>query len=148
MLRETQPAIGYVIEETPYEATFVVDDKSEAQITLKNGNTVKNQRQLGTMQLMKSDALSLEALNGAVFALYQNGQTYGEFTTGNEYSKDAQGKYQAKSTDTGCLTIHDLPWGDYRIAEVKAPAGYQLKQREAFFTIGKKGSEMLLEVKA
>lgn len=147
LLRETQPAIGYVIEETPYEATFVVDDESEAQITLKNGNTVKNQRQLGTMQLMKSDALSLEALDGAVFALYQKGQTYGEFTTGNEYSKDAQGKYQAKRTDTGCLTIHDLPWGDYRIAEVKAPAGYQLKQREAFFTIGKKGSEMLLEVK-
>ena len=39
-----------------------------------------------------------------------------------------------------------IVWGDYVIKETKAADGYQLENNEASFTIGKSGTDMILEV--
>ena len=76
---------------------FVLDDTSAASITLEEGNTIYNERATGVMQLVKTDDLSKEALNGAVFTLYQGDKKLGDFTTGNSYAKDASGNWNAES---------------------------------------------------
>lgn len=37
----------------------------------------------------------------------------GDFTTGNNYTKNASGKWNAESGEEGNLKISGLPWGDY-----------------------------------
>lgn len=145
-LSETTPANGYVLGKTPYVKEFVLDDTSAASITLEDGNTIYNERATGVMQLVKTDDLSKEALNGAVFTLYQGDKKLGDFTTGNNYTKDASGKWNAESGEEGNLKISGLSWGDYIIKETKAADGYQLENNEASFTIGKSGTDMILEV--
>ena len=145
-LSETTPANGYVLGKTPYVKEFVLDDTSAASITLEEGNTIYNERATGVMQLVKTDDLSKEALNGAVFTLYQGDKKLGDFTTGNNYTKDASGKWNAESGEEGNLKISGLSWGDYIIKETKAADGYQLENNEASFTIGKSGTDMILEV--
>lgn len=145
-LSETTPANGYVLGKTPYVKEFVLDDTSAASITLEEGNTIYNERATGVMQLVKTDDLSKEALNGAVFTLYQGDKKLGDFTTGNSYAKDASGNWNAESGEEGNLKISGLSWGDYVIKETKAADGYQLENNEASFTIGKSGTDMILEV--
>ena len=51
-----------------------------------------------------------------------------------------------ESGETGNLKISGLSWGNYVIKESKAADGYQLENKEAVFTIGKSGTDMILEV--
>ena len=145
-LSEITPANGYVLGETPYVEEFVLDDTSAASITLEDGNIIYNERSTGVMKLIKTDDISEEALNGAVFTLYQGDKKLGDFTTGNNYTKDTSDKWIIESGEAGNLKISGLSWGEYVIKETKAADGYQLENKEASFTIGKSGTDMILEV--
>lgn len=145
-LSEITPANGYVLGETPYVSEFVLDDTSAASITLEDGNIIYNERSTGVMKLIKTDDISEEALNGAVFTLYQGDKKLGDFTTGNNYTKDTSDKWIIESGEAGNLKISGLSWGEYVIKETKAADGYQLENKEASFTIGKSGTDMILEV--
>lgn len=145
-LSEITPANGYVLGTTPYVKEFVLDDTSAASIVLEDGNTIYNERATGVMQLIKTDDLNKDALDGAVFTLYQGDKKLGDFTTGNNYTKDVSGKWNVERGEAGNLKISGLSWGDYVIKESKAADGYQLENKEAAFTIGKSGTDMILEV--
>ena len=146
VVKEVMASHGYVLGEKPYRSELVVKDTSPMELVLEGGNTIQNQRATGRVTITKADDASKEALNDAVFTLEKGDSNLGDFITGYRYHKDKDGTWVKESTTEGTLEIHDLEWGTYTIKESRAPEGYQLQNNTKDFTIGKQGTEMILEV--
>lgn len=146
VLKEVASSKGYIIGEKPYETMFTATDTSPEAIVLDDGNIITNQRDTGSMTLVKTDEDSKEVLNDTGFTLYKSDIAIGEFFTGYRYDKEKDGNWKKSGTKDGTLEIHGLVWGNYTISETKASDGYQLQNHTKDFTIGKNGTDMILEV--
>lgn len=125
-IRETTLPNGY---ESPFEGTFTLGDADNGKtVTVREGAAaggatvfktsgtwsaagVTNTRILGSMTLVKQDNAA-GGLSGTEFTLEaRDGASWKKVDT---YTTD----------DAGALAVNDMPWGDYRITETKAPDGF------------------------
>lgn len=145
-IQETQAAPGYVLDaDKPYTATFTVENTAAFQgaelklaevvdpatagaygLVVENaryeGGKVANERKLGSMALAKVDGVTGAPLAGAEFELTGPDGSVATLSTGAD----------------GTLNVEGLAWGEYALAETKAPAGYRLGAQpySATFEIG------------
>ncbi|WP_436865847.1 MSCRAMM family protein, partial [Bacillus fungorum] len=104
----------YILKETKAPEGYK-SLKEEIEVTVEANKvvpvTVKNAKELGSLQVVKKDAESKNVLEGAEFRLKnENGQIVGEAKTTN---KD------------GVVTFENLVPGKYTLEETKAPEGYK-----------------------
>lgn len=145
-IQETQAAPGYVLDaDKPYTATFTVENTAAFQgaelklaevvdpatvgvygLVVENaryeGGKVANERKLGSVALAKVDGVTGAPLAGAEFELTGPDGSVATLSTGAD----------------GTLNVEGLAWGEYALAETKAPAGYRLgaQSYSATFEIG------------
>lgn len=127
-LVETKTLEGFVLDSTPIEAELSYID----QITevVYAGMDVTNERQKVKITVIKKDAETKKALEGAVFGLYAKEDI---FDTDGRLIVAADTFIEKAVTGTdGMVTfISDLPLGQYYVKEMEAPAGY-VKSDECF----------------
>ena len=114
-----------------------------------SGMEVVNDRHTGTVLLKKFGMINGTKydLNGAEFKLYREDtpenlwEKLKQLATGTEYqliwsTTDSAIDKKVTGTISGSqLKITNLPWGTYKLKETKAPAGFQLSNREITFHI-------------
>jgi LPXTG-motif cell wall-anchored protein len=116
-LIETAAPTDYQVDATPI--TFTIEKSKEATIQVER--TISNKLTPGEVILTKVDDKDKSVLSEAVFSLYQeNGELVKDGLT-----TDAEGK----------LTVSDLHPGKYYFQETKAPANYELNEKQLSFTI-------------
>ncbi|MGM0123993.1 hypothetical protein IGI37_001367 [Enterococcus sp. AZ194] len=122
---ETQAPVGYDLDKTPVKFTIEKGQKEVVQVSMTNKLTP------GGVVLVKKDATSGEALQGAVFEL-----------------QDKAGKalQSGLTTDaSGKIAVDGLAPGDYQFVEMQAPTGYDLDATPITFTI-EKGQTQAVQV--
>lgn len=127
-LVETATLEGFVLDGTPIEADLSYIDQDTEVVYA--GMDVTNERRKVQITVIKKDADTKEALEGAVFGLYAKEDIY-----------NAEGKLivaadtfiekAVTGTDGTVTFISDLPLGVYYVKEMEAPAGY-VKSDECF----------------
>ena len=87
------------------------------------------------------------AVGQAYFVLQSKVYSESGIPEGSQTGSDEKGSFYWKefkanlvTNDRGQLTISDLPFGDYRFVEVKAPAGFVLSSGPQEFTISETGT--------
>ncbi len=120
-LLETKTIDGFVLDNTPIEADLSYIDQDTEVVYA--GMDVTNERQKVQITVIKKDAETKEALEGAVFGLYAK-----------EDIVSAEGKLIVAAdtfiekvvtgTDGTVTFVSDLPLGKYYVKEMEAPAGY------------------------
>lgn len=109
-----------------------------------------NIRSTGSVTLKKVDPAENTGLNGVVFKLYMKKdgswlENTWNFITGKQY--ESIGDIEGKDLDEqGALTIGGLKWGDYKLVETAAKAGYILDDTPYEFTIGHADTDIVLDV--
>jgi TQXA domain-containing protein/LPXTG-motif cell wall-anchored protein len=126
-LVETSPAPGYQgpaqTGSSPY--VFVLD------ATHRAGNIVLANHRLESLEIIKKDAQTGEALAGATFELYAYPVTIqnGRIITDTSAIAPDDGAWQkiatATSDDAGTVSFPGLSFGYYRLVETAPPPGYQ-----------------------
>lgn len=119
-LKEIAAPKGYVLDATvkEVEITGTKTKGHDTRITVEN----KAEVILGSLELMKVDEETKEALSGAKFTLTNN-QT--EVT------------YTVVTDDKGIGRVQNLPLGTYALVETEAPKGYILDKKARTVTIEK-----------
>src|SRR5699024_9491325 len=97
---------GYLGEE---EQTVTISSEDPEGIKTL---TIENERETGTAQIVKVDAVTGEELEGAEFKLTNQ-------TTGQTYTF---------TTDENGEVSEDVPFGEYIVEEVTAPNGYRVTE--------------------
>ncbi|WP_175631788.1 SpaA isopeptide-forming pilin-related protein [Virgibacillus siamensis] len=115
MVYETKVPEGYTLNETEYD------------VHVKNGKktvlTVKNERIQGLLEIIKVDAETKKALQGAEFTIYN----------------EADEEVSTIVTNEDGIASMKLPYGKYTFKEIKAPEGYSLNENEFQFEIKSDG---------
>lgn len=120
-IQETKAPNGYVLETTAYDVDVVANETVSQTIT--------NEKQQANVTLKKVDAITNEALKGAVF---------------NLFAKDGTLVKQNLVTDqNGEIVVEKLVNGHYQFVEVKAPNGYTLDDAPLSFTM--EGNDVSVE---
>ncbi len=105
----------YVVRETKAPEGFLLDSSPKTVEVKTNVPTVVTfaNKQKSGFQIIKTDSLTGEPLSGAVFTVYKkSGEIIGEHTTDKN----------------GVIILDSLENGYYKIAETKAPIGYQISE--------------------
>lgn len=114
-IRETKAPSGYKLENSAMRFSIL---RSGQFICLKKSNKPLTV-QKGCLKVIKTNEKN-QMLAGAVFDIYNaNNQYMGRITT----------------NANGIATLGNLPFGTYKLIEVKAPNGYQLDQTAKYVTI-------------
>jgi hypothetical protein len=120
-IREIKAVSDYELDDTDYEFTVSLDNKSkEITININEGEPIVNYRPEGHLLLYKKDKENEKNLAGAMFSVYSSNDD-------KEICRlmtDENGKAEA-----------DLPLGSYYIIETKAPDGYILDTTRFDFVI-------------
>ena len=128
-LKEVEPVPkGYLLNTE--EKTFIID-KDTVNKTIKI--EFINERQKGSVKLVKKDELSKNTLSGATYKLYS--------TDGTELDKgvtDANGE----------VVFKDIPWGSYYLEESEAPEGYMLSNEKIRFSVNRDNCSIVQELEA
>ncbi|MBR5796008.1 MAG: hypothetical protein IKY26_07665, partial [Erysipelotrichaceae bacterium] len=109
---ETKAPAGYAIqldengEAKQYPFVIGVDGETEK---LSANITVENDKKLGSLSLIKKDAITEDVLENVVFDLYKDGEIY---------------KYGLVTDENGMIQVSELPWGEYYFVEVSTIDGY------------------------
>lgn len=120
-IQETKAPNGYVLETTAYDVDVIASETVSQTIT--------NEKQQANVTLKKVDAITNEALKGAVF---------------NLFAKDGTLVKQNLVTDqNGEIVVEKLVNGHYQFVEVKAPNGYTLDDAPLSFTM--EGNDVSVE---
>jgi LPXTG-motif cell wall-anchored protein len=110
-IREIKAPTGYAIHNA---VTDVVLDTNEKEITITNDKIIRD------VELLKTDAVTDDPLEGAWFTLYRNTTEY-------------IGHYQ--TDENGKIYVADLLAGNYEFREFIAPPDYQLDTTPVSFII-------------
>ncbi len=117
---ETAAPDGYVLNESEQTITFTyVDQKTPV---IEQTLTFENDRQKVEISVVKKDAKTKTVVEGAIFGLYAKNDilAHGEVIA----EKDALLGEAVTGADGTAVFQLDVPFGEYRIRELKAPAGY------------------------
>lgn len=127
-LVETETLEGFVLDSTPIEADLSYIDQDTEVVYA--GMSVTNARQKVQITVIKKDANTDEALEGAVFGLFATEDI--EDVDGRVVVKADTQIEKAVSGKDGMVTfVSDLPLGQYYVKEIEAPKGY-VKSDEVF----------------
>ncbi|PGZ34511.1 hypothetical protein COE50_06305 [Bacillus anthracis] len=129
-LVETKAPEGYVLDEKPVSFEVTKENAVEGiQVTKEN----KQEEVKGTVELTKVDEEDKEkVLPEAEFKLMN--------TEGNVIEE------KVKTNEEGKLTITDLPEGEYKLVETKAPEGYVLDEKPVSFEITRENASEVIKV--
>ncbi|WP_317312353.1 SpaA isopeptide-forming pilin-related protein, partial [Clostridium thermobutyricum] len=104
-IKETKAPLGYSLN--PNIQSFTINAENA---TKENEVTFKDTQILGDLQIIKTNSIGSEKLQGAEF---------------NVSGPNGFNKVVTTNTD-GVATLNNLPWGTYTVKEIKAPLGYNL----------------------
>ncbi|MFR3032007.1 MAG: SpaA isopeptide-forming pilin-related protein, partial [Blautia sp.] len=114
-----------------YQAKYGDPVKPEETAVLNVTNTLEK----GSVKILKQDSETSSLLKGASFKL----ERLVEETDNTDIEKwKVDESWKAKTGDTdgfGELVFKDLPYGSYKITEVKSPTGYVLLRKPIYVTI-------------
>ena len=120
-VKETKTLEGFVLPEDAFEADLSYVDQYTKVVYA--GMDITNERQKVEISVVKKDANTDEALEGAVFGLYAK-----------EDIRNADGEVAVKADEriecavTGkngkATFVSDIPLGQYYVKEIEAPTGY------------------------
>ena len=129
---ELQTAAGFVLDGTKYpvDASYTGADNAVTRIKVNGGEAIINKRSLGELRVLKLDAATNKPLKGAKFGVYQGDKKIGEAVT----------------DDKGYALFSGLAFGEYKVRELEAPAGYVLVDEIWTINIRENGQKVLLEV--
>ena len=123
----------------------------------KTNNGVPNERQKGTVTLMKKDSGTQEALNGVVFTLTRTDSPTGisdyllktplEVTTGKVYKpvKDKDSgtwTWKESAGTSGQIKVIGLNWGNYKLEEKTEKSGY-IRSTDTGYSFTVKADELV-----
>lgn len=125
-LKETEPVLGYQILDEDQNIEVVINSEDKQEVIVKN-------YKLGSITIMKVDSDNeTRVLPGAEFEV-----------------KDSKGKVVETLTTgaDGTAKVENLPFGEYKVVEKKAPVGYKLDTTEHTVNVDKDNSKIQLELK-
>ena len=136
IIREIEAPEGYVLSDVLYPVTITKDGTTlEVQIT--------NTRIRGNVQLTKVDKDYPEnKLTGAVFDLYADTNSNGEFDSEDELLG------QLEELTGGIYQMNELLFGGYFVKESVAPNGFYLDDTAYYFQISENGKTVIVENEA
>ena len=119
-MAETKAPDGYVLNESEQTVTFAYVDQ-KTPVTAQ-AITFENDRQKVEISVVKKDAKTEAVVGGAVFGLYakNNILAHGEVIA----EADMLLGEAVTEADGKAVFALDIPFGEYYIRELKAPAGY------------------------
>ncbi len=117
---ETKAPDGYVLNESEQTVTFAYADQKTPVI--EQTVTFENDRQKVEISVVKKDAKTKAVVEGAVFGLYAKD----DILAHGEVIAEADMLLGEAVTEADGKAVFDLdvPFGEYYIRELKAPAGY------------------------
>ena len=134
IVREIEPADGYVLNETVFPATI---EANEQTIEIE----VVNRFIKGTVTTTKvDDEYPDHKLTGAVFVIYRDTDGDGEFVSDSDLAVG-----EMKETETGVYVLNDLKYGGYFLHEKTAPSGFVKDDGYYFFKITEDGETVTVE---
>ena len=137
-LQELSTDSHYLLPDTKYPVVFEYagQDTALVQIFANEGEDISNDLIYGEIHRLKKDD-SGNALGGAVIGLFRNDCT--EFTTENAI-------LTATSAEDGSFSFAQVPYGNWIVREIQAPAGYVLSEEAYPVTIDADGAVVEVEI--
>jgi uncharacterized surface anchored protein len=137
VVREIEPADGYVLNETVFSAAI---EANEQIVEIKAVNRFIK----GSVTTTKVDEEYPDhKLTGAVFVIYRDTDGDGEFVSDSDLVVG-----EMKETETGVYVLNDLKYGGYFLHEKTAPNGFVKDDGYYFFRITEDGETVTVENKA
>ena len=137
IVRELQPAPGYVLNENRYPVT-VGDQEAVIEIVIENRHII------GSVQTTKVDAAyPANKLTGAVF------EVYADMDGDQIYSAEADNLVgEMTEAETGIYRMENLRYGGYFLFEKAAPEGFLKDDNYHYFEIRRDGEVVTVENEA
>lgn len=116
-VKEIKTDIQYILSDEKYPVVFEYAGQNIAtvNITVNNGEPIRNELIYGTIKGLKIDRETGENISGALFGLFSTGET--EFTEENSI-------LTAKSDENGVFEFFNIPYGQYIVCELRPAEGY------------------------
>ena len=112
-VREIAAPTGYKLANNVFPVTI---DENGKVIEIR----IENEKIRGNVEVKKYDKDSDEKLSGAIFTLYKDTDADGKYNATKDVS------YGVLNEKDGIYSLNSIPYGDYLLAETKAPTGYVL----------------------
>ena len=135
---ETKAPDGFVLNEEAQTVTFTYADQNTP--VMKQEAVFTNDRQKVEISVVKRDAENHAEVEGAVFGLYAKNDilTHGEVIV----KADTLLGKALSGEDGKAVFALDVPFGDYYIKELTAPAGYVTSDEVIEVTAGYQGQDV------
>lgn len=116
-VKEIKTDIQYILSDEKYPVVFEYAGQNIAtvNITVNNGEPIRNELIYGTIKGLKIDRETGENISGALFGLFSTDET--EFTEENSI-------LTAKSDENGVFEFFNIPYGQYIVCELRPAEGY------------------------
>lgn len=135
---ETKAPEGYVRNESEQMVTLAYEDQNTPVV--EQTAVFENDRQKVEIAVMKKDARNEAVIEGAVFGLYSKTDI---LVQGETIVKADTLLGEAVTGEDGrAVFALDLPFGDYAIRELKAPAGYVSSDKTVEVTVSYQGQDV------
>lgn len=123
-------------EKYPFEFSYMGQDTAIVEIKANDGKPIENDLIYGEIHGLKKDENG-NALGGAVIGLFKPDCT--EFITENAIMT-------AISAEDGSFSFVNVPFGNWVVREINAPAGFVLSEESFAITIDKDGAIIEVEI--
>lgn len=123
-------------EKYPFEFSYMGQDTAIVEIKANDGKPIENNLIYGKIHGLKKDENG-SALGGAVIGLFKPDCT--EFITENAIMT-------AISAEDGSFSFANVPYGNWVVREIEAPAGFVLSEESFAVTIDKDGAIIEMEI--
>ena len=134
-VKEIKTDIHYILSDEKYPVVFeyVGQNIATVNITVNNGEPIRNELAYGTIKGLKVDRETGENISGALFGLFSTDET--EFTEENSI-------LTAKSDENGVFEFFNIPYGQYIVCELRPAEGY-LPNAETYPVTVSKNDEVI-----
>ena len=134
-VKEIKTDIHYILSDEKYPVVFEYAGQNIAtvNITVNNGEPIRNELAYGTIKGLKIDRETGENISGALFGLFSTDET--EFTEENSI-------LTAKSDENGVFEFFNIPYGQYIVCELRPAEGY-LPNAETYPVTVSKNDEVI-----
>ena len=122
-------------EKYPFEFTYAGQDKEKVEITINDGDPIKNKLIYGSVSGKKIDENG-ENLKGALIGIFKADTT--------EFKKE-NALMTTTSTKDGSFSFAKVPYGNWVVKEIKQPTGYVLD--ETAYEVNISENEQIVEIK-
>lgn len=116
-VKEIKTDIHYVLSDEKYPIVFEYagQDIATVNITVNNGEPIRNDLIYGTIKGLKIDRETKDRICGAVFGL---------FSTDEKKCTEENAILTAKSDENGVFEFFNIPYGQYIVCELRPAEGY------------------------